>query len=192
MPYTFPKELDSFISDGSNMSGFVPLFYSIAKDFKKKFRVILEIGVRLGVSTNAFLYGIRDRGHRNLRLYSMDIVDCSGVVTDDNLKKNWTFLQGDSKNIIWEKEIDVLFIDGDHSYEGVKADYERYEPFVKEGGLILFHDVLWHHKGVEKFFWESVDYPKTVLPLSPSGLGVVYKKTCDFYFDDKIKKYITT
>jgi predicted O-methyltransferase YrrM len=39
-------------------------------------------------------------------------------------------------------EIDFLFIDGDHSYEGVKRDYEMYGPLVRPGGLIAFHDIV--------------------------------------------------
>lgn len=38
--------------------------------------------------------------------------------------------------------IDLLFIDGDHSYEGVKADFEDYGPLVRTGGLIGFHDIV--------------------------------------------------
>lgn len=38
--------------------------------------------------------------------------------------------------------IDVLFIDADHRYEGVKRDYELYAPLVREGGIIGFHDVV--------------------------------------------------
>lgn len=40
------------------------------------------------------------------------------------------------------KTVDFLFIDGDHSYEGVKRDWEMYSPFVKKGGLISFHDTV--------------------------------------------------
>lgn len=39
-------------------------------------------------------------------------------------------------------KVDFLFIDGDHSYEGVKADYENYGALVRRGGLIAFHDVI--------------------------------------------------
>lgn len=38
-------------------------------------------------------------------------------------------------------KIDFLFIDGDHSYEGVKQDFEIYAPFVRPGGIIAFHDI---------------------------------------------------
>ena len=37
---------------------------------------------------------------------------------------------------------DVLFIDGDHSYEGVAADFEIYAPLVRPGGIIGFHDIV--------------------------------------------------
>lgn len=38
--------------------------------------------------------------------------------------------------------IDFIFIDGDHTYEGVKTDFDRYAPLVRVGGLIAFHDTL--------------------------------------------------
>lgn len=37
-------------------------------------------------------------------------------------------------------EIDVLFIDGDHTYNGVKKDFELYSQLVKDGGYIIFDD----------------------------------------------------
>jgi predicted O-methyltransferase YrrM len=37
---------------------------------------------------------------------------------------------------------DLLFIDGDHSYEGVKADFEMYAPLVRPGGVVAFHDIV--------------------------------------------------
>jgi predicted O-methyltransferase YrrM len=41
-----------------------------------------------------------------------------------------------------ENEIDFLFIDGNHSYEQVLADYLMYSPLVKRGGIIAFHDTI--------------------------------------------------
>jgi predicted O-methyltransferase YrrM len=37
--------------------------------------------------------------------------------------------------------IDVLFIDGDHSYNGVRADFQLYSSLVRPGGIIGLHDV---------------------------------------------------
>lgn len=45
------------------------------------------------------------------------------------------------KNLLGETLLDFLFIDGDHTYEGVKQDYEMYKEFVKPGGWIGFHDI---------------------------------------------------
>jgi predicted O-methyltransferase YrrM len=38
--------------------------------------------------------------------------------------------------------LEVLFIDGDHSYEGAKADFERWQAFVRPDGHVLFHDAV--------------------------------------------------
>jgi len=35
---------------------------------------------------------------------------------------------------------DILFIDGDHSYEGAKNDFEQYESILRPGGYLMFHD----------------------------------------------------
>ena len=46
------------------------------------------------------------------------------------------------KTLFARGKIDFAFIDGDHTYEGVKADFENYGPLVRPGGLIAFHDIL--------------------------------------------------
>lgn len=48
------------------------------------------------------------------------------------------------KNLIGERGVDLLFIDGDHSYEGVKQDWEMYSPLVNPGGIVIFHDIVEH------------------------------------------------
>ena len=45
-------------------------------------------------------------------------------------------------NLLQGSKLDFLFIDGDHTYEGVKRDFALYSPLVKPGGLIGFHDIL--------------------------------------------------
>ena len=45
------------------------------------------------------------------------------------------------------RPIDFLFIDGDHSYGGVKQDFDRFMPQVRTGGLIALHDIQPHSRG---------------------------------------------
>ena len=46
-------------------------------------------------------------------------------------------------------KLDLLFIDGDHSYEGCKADWDLYIDMVKSGGCVIFHDSGWA-EGVQR------------------------------------------
>ncbi|MEK6777652.1 MAG: class I SAM-dependent methyltransferase [bacterium] len=43
---------------------------------------------------------------------------------------------------IFPEGVDLLFLDGDHSYEGVKKDFEIYSTLVRPGGWIVFHDIV--------------------------------------------------
>jgi predicted O-methyltransferase YrrM len=52
-----------------------------------------------------------------------------------------------------ERNISLLWIDGDHRYEGVRADYDAWVPFVQPGGVIAFHDTP--APGVEQLIRES-------------------------------------
>lgn len=56
------------------------------------------------------------------------------------------------------REVDFLFIDGDHSYEGVKSDFEMYSQLVRDGGLVAFHDIVTHDPAgdchVERYWQE--------------------------------------
>ncbi|MCF6287453.1 MAG: class I SAM-dependent methyltransferase, partial [Candidatus Hydrogenedentes bacterium] len=55
----------------------------------------------------------------------------------------------------WNQPIRLLFIDGDHSYEASKEDFELWERHVVPGGLIAFHDIGdW--PGVTRYYKELV------------------------------------
>jgi len=46
------------------------------------------------------------------------------------------------KKLLGGEKVDFMFIDGDHTYEGVKKDFEMYSPLIKAGGIIAFHDII--------------------------------------------------
>lgn len=63
-------------------------------------------------------------------------------------------------------EIDFLFIDGDHTFEGVSRDYRWYRPMVRTGGIVAFHDICSHFLfpdlKVEQLWWDvRRDHPKS-------------------------------
>lgn len=61
---------------------------------------------------------------------------------------------------LWSKPISVLFIDGDHSYEGVQKDHNSWTPFVKKGGTILYHD--YDHPDTKRFLDDTYGDDKEV------------------------------
>jgi predicted O-methyltransferase YrrM len=54
--------------------------------------------------------------------------------------KKLIFFPALSTELIWRRPIDVLFIDGDHSFEAVTDDLERFVPFLLEDGLLILDD----------------------------------------------------
>ena len=49
------------------------------------------------------------------------------------------------KETLGRSRLDFLFIDGDHTYAGVRRDFELYGPLVHDNGLIALHDILPRH-----------------------------------------------
>ena len=85
------------------------------------------------------------------------------------------------KQLFGGSEIDFLFIDGDHSYEGVKRDWEMYSTLVRKGGIIAFHDVASNYGETQvKRCWDEIkdNYPHREYMVHPEGLygiGVILK-----------------
>ena len=133
---------------------------------------VLEIGVRYGVSTAALLTGVSENGGH---LYSIDIADCSPTFAGH---PQWTFIQGDSKELysFVPDDLDLLFVDGDHSYEGVLGDLNAFGYRAK---IIMAHDadeanspqVL---RAIETYFLSGVCRQKsmTIIPES-HGLAIL-------------------
>lgn len=80
---------------------------------------------------------------------------CNGVGGPNNLENEKSFFRGsfyprfikstsvDAYYDFFVRQdikIDLLFIDGDHSYEGVKTDFELYSKLITDNGIIVIHD----------------------------------------------------
>ena len=69
--------------------------------------------------------------------------------------------------------IDLLHIDGLHTWEAVSHDFEVFGPLVRPGGLVMFHDVNSGYEGVRRF-WAGLSrtYESHTVPYS-HGLGII-------------------
>lgn len=155
-----------------------------AKEIDLSFDVILEIGITLN---SAIMWSslLNDRG-----LYIGLDADIPEIIKGKwpfmLPKRNICLIEEDShdKNAIklvngtLEKEhktrIDLLYIDGDHTYNGVKTDFDYFSPFVKKGGIIAFHDIYYSSAEVDVFFRElngKKDYC-----VKDAGIGIYYKE----------------
>ena len=114
-----------------------------AEASKYEHPVIIELGVRAGYSTAAFLAAAEECGGE---LWSVDIAETStpehwrGII-------RWHLLIADDlseKAQGWlPAECDVLFIDSGHAYEHTLKELNAYAPRVRSGGVILMHDTEW-------------------------------------------------
>jgi cephalosporin hydroxylase len=160
---------------------------------------VIELGVRYGASTIAFLYGLY--GEDDAALWS---VDCSFPVTDPETGLEllssqgslgcvdyWVFLLGyDTNALILESlpdTCDLLFIDTNHVYEETLLELELYRQRVSPGGLILLHDTfiettgndpkpeptLWPVRRAVEEFCTKHSYSYEFIDTYP-GLGTVY------------------
>ena len=75
----------------------------------------------------------------------------------------------------WDRKIDLLFIDGDHTYEGVKTDWDLFMPFVSEFGIVVFHDTIWAIKAAsgEQAIRDDMGVPRFVEELRRTGYPVI-------------------
>ena len=84
------------------------------------------------------------------------------------------------KEILDDNQLDFLFIDGDHSYEGVKKDFEMYSPLVRKGGIIAFHDIapngILELTGGVSRFWKEIEkknyYQEIINNQNQEGFGI--------------------
>jgi predicted O-methyltransferase YrrM len=129
------------------------ILYDIAKSIDKKEINYVEIGCYAGGSACLMLQ------RENTNVISIDLgdpIDESVVrknINENNINGNkFNYIKGNSqiletkeklKDIMTghnSQDIDVLFIDGDHSFTSVHNDFNLYENLVSIGGYIIFDD----------------------------------------------------
>ncbi len=152
--------------------------------------VCVEIGSARGKS--ACFIGLALRRNGRGKLYAIDphsptnwndteSVDTFAVITDHIAKRPesrtaWRSCARPRRRRLGSastQPVDLLFIDGDHSYEGVKADWELFVPLVKPFGVVIFHDTLWELSPESKHSREDMGVPRFVDELRAAGYQAI-------------------
>lgn len=157
--------------------------------------VIVDLGVDYGFSTFCLAYpnignvygidwfaGDVHTGKRN----TYDIVlEQYNYIRKQYSISNIQFIKGKFDDIakVWRSNIDLLHIDGLHTYEAVTNDFNVWSKFTNDNSAIMFHDVESFKDSVGLFFNEITGGYK-IIKSGSAGLGI-FTKNKEIY--EKIK-----
>jgi predicted O-methyltransferase YrrM len=120
----------------------------------------VEIGILHGKSTAWMAEAIKD-SNKNIDFYAID--NSISTYLNENLepvKDYVTILESDSVKAsenFKDKSLDFVFIDGDHTYDGVINDLKAWDKKIKDGGTIAGHDYVKDHNIKKIKVWEAVN-----------------------------------
>ena len=175
-------ELTEFLSDknlynimeiGSKNGGTFYIFSKLATG--KKISLDLPGSIHGGWTLNEHPYLGNVADKRN-KWFEDNFDDVHMILADSHNQNTFSIVESRLDGEL----LDFLMVDGDHTYEGVKQDYEMYKQLVKPGGYIAFHDVNdteYHRKRdvyVSKL-WEELDGEKIEFNNNThwAGIGVI-------------------
>jgi predicted O-methyltransferase YrrM len=148
---------------------------------QKRINSMLEVGSAAGANAKVF--------YEILKLNELFIIDDNqhgkhSFRQQNLIGKNYKEYVGNSQSIeavnwlsSFEKKFDIIYIDGDHSYEGVKKDVKNYLQFLNDDGFMIFHDTV-TCDGVVHLTNELGDFDLSEIFSSKLKFGIsIYKKS---------------
>ena len=165
--------------------------YDLVSNIKP--RRIVELGTHYGTSFWSFSQAVKDQkiktelnavdnweGEKHAGFYGEEVFETVNQIKDkfySDLKINLIRKTFDEALAEFEDgSVDILHIDGLHTYEAVKHDFESWLPKMKEGGIVLFHDIVVTRDdfGVFKFWKELKEKYENMEFKHSYGLGVLF------------------
>jgi predicted O-methyltransferase YrrM len=142
------NDLFSLAEDYADDSGWLgpalPALFGIAIGCRA--RDMLEIGVHRGGSTRALLLAAQ---FNDGSLVSIDVEDCGNVVPVE-LRSRWSFIRGDSRDVLprIDRRFDFAYVDGAHCFDAVARELQYLDRAIRPGGTVLLDDCWPDFQGV--------------------------------------------
>lgn len=187
--YPIAWESPEHLTEIQSWQGLIPLAFTLMALHKPK--VFVELGTHKGDSYCAFCQAVDRlgldascyavdtwRGEEHAGYYEQTVLDELRAHHDPRYRRFSQLLQttfDDALAYFPDASIDLLHIDGLHTYEAVKHDFESWLPKLSERGVVLFHDtnVRERNFGVWRLFRELAGrYPALEFKFS-HGLGLL-------------------
>jgi len=176
-------------------SGHLPFAFDLITFLRPA--LVVELGTFFGESYFGFCQAIQEAsipatayavdtwmGDPHGGYYGEEIFESVRAYNSDNYPAfshllRMTFTE--ARSSFGKDSIDLLHIDGFHSYEAVRDDFEEWLPKVRPGGVVLFHDIS--TRGAEFGVWRLWDELRERFPsfsfTHSAGLGVLVKPDGD-------------
>lgn len=184
----------------------LPFAYDLVAAIRPK--LLVELGTHKGLSYFTFCQAIKENEIDGL-CYAVDTFEGDAHTdkydetiynkNNEHNRQNYhgfsylmRMLFNDALRHFSEETVELLHIDGLHTYEAVSEDFTNWYPKVKPGGIILFHDVQARLQdfGVWKFWDEIRGHYETFTFNHGFGLGVLRKPGGDRSNDPELLKLL--
>ncbi|MBB6445211.1 class I SAM-dependent methyltransferase [Bacillus benzoevorans] len=166
--------------------------YDLVRFMKPK--TIVELGSQFGVSFFSFCQAVKDeglstncfavdtwKGDPHAGYYGEEVYTLVKHINDIYFPNVANLIRGtfdEAVKLFPDQCIDILHIDGFHTFDAVSHDYQTWLPKVAENGAILFHDIEVKNRGFGVYqLWNTLKglYPSFQFEHS-FGLGILFPK----------------
>ena len=176
-----PIDLDELVNRSRDIFIAIQNRYELRTFLDRVVELNPQVVVEIGTARGGVLFCLSQIAPRDATLVSIDLPDapnCGGqteaerelFATFGPPTQDIQFIPSDSQlpqtrgrlvEILDGKPVDLLFIDGDHSYDGCMSDFGMYHDLVAEDGMIVFHDTctfpdVWGENAGVGLVWQEL------------------------------------
>lgn len=166
------------------VEGKLDILYKLSKEVPSG-GTIVEIGSLFG--STAILMGFATKPSVKIHCVELNVLSkFIDHIKEHKMEGKIAIWAGSSQSVRtrWQTPIDLLYIDGDHTYESVLRDSEMWTPYIEKGGIVVWHDYNNNSlecknvkKAVDEFLERSSNFEVIIPETANKFIRVARKKT---------------